>query len=124
MIYKISELSNLTGIPISTLRYYEEIGLLKPERNSSNYRVYGEKDLRWIEFIARAKATGMTLSAIKTYSDLREKGESTIIERIGLLIDQERILLAQKAEIQSHLDFIQHKKLAYYQALEEKNGQI
>lgn len=43
--YKISEISLLIGLSVPTLRYYEELELLKPQRNSSNYREFTEADL-------------------------------------------------------------------------------
>ena len=104
--YKISEISLLIGLSVPTLRYYEELELLKPQRNSSNYREFTEADLAWIEFIKRAKATGMPLTKIQEYSNLREQGDSTIIQRISLLVEQERILREQITDLEAHLDFI------------------
>ncbi|MFT9005617.1 MAG: MerR family transcriptional regulator [Liquorilactobacillus hordei] len=113
--YKISEISNITGLSIPTLRYYEDLGLLKPARNDNNYRVFTDKDLRWIEFISRAKATGMPLAKIIEYSKLREQGDETVKERISILEQQEQILHAQQQEIQTHIDFLQNKKRYYAQ---------
>ena len=113
--YKISEISSITGLSIPTLRYYEDLGLLKPARNDNNYRVFTDKDLRWIEFISRAKATGMPLAKIIEYSKLREQGDETVKERISILEQQEQILHAQQQEIQTHIDFLQNKKRYYAQ---------
>jgi|GEM_PF-483800 len=109
--YKISEIALLTELPIATLRYYEELDLLKPARNSSNYREFTEADLEWIFFIKRAKATGMSLAKIQDYSRLREQGDSTIIQRISLLVEQERILRQQITDLEGHLDFILQKNI-------------
>ncbi|WP_311406860.1 MerR family transcriptional regulator [Liquorilactobacillus uvarum] len=111
--YKISEISNMTDLSIPTLRYYEKLGLLKPARSSNNYRIFTDKDLRWIEFINRAKATGMPLSKIIEYSRLREQGNETIKERIDILEQQEQILYTEQQKIQIHIDFLQNKKLHY-----------
>ncbi|KRL05595.1 MerR family transcriptional regulator [Liquorilactobacillus hordei] len=113
--YKISEISSITGLSIPILRYYEDLGLLKPARNDNNYRVFKDKDLRWIEFISRAKATGMPLAKIIEYSKLREQGDETVKERISILEQQEQILHAQQQEIQTHIDFLQNKKRYYAQ---------
>lgn len=120
MNIKTSEFARQTGFSISTLRYYERLGLLKPSRNpSSQHREYTEKDLDWVQFIKRAKATGMTLSKIQEYSALRDQGDHTIIQRISILVEQERILRAQIAELNGHLDFILQKKYNYYEALQK-----
>ncbi len=113
--YKISEISSITRLSIPTLRYYEDLGLLKPARNGNNYRVFTDKDLRWIEFISRAKATGMPLAKIIEYSKLREQGDETVKERISILEQQEQILHAQQQKIQTHIDFLQNKKRYYAQ---------
>ena len=110
---KINELSKLTGFSVPTLRYYEDLGLLKPKRLGNNYRDYSEADVNWINFIKRAKMTGMTLATMKNYSDLREQGNSTIPERIKILEAQTKILQEKKCELDSHLEFLADKKRFY-----------
>ncbi|HCN75408.1 MerR family transcriptional regulator [Pseudolactococcus plantarum] len=116
--YKIAEIATLTDLSIPTLRYYEALGLLHPDRDSNNYRIFTDDDLRWIAFIKRAKATGMTLSKIVDYSKLREKGDSTVLERINILAEQEMILQIELEKIQAHINFLQNKKQFYTQFLE------
>lgn len=118
-IYRISDISRLTNLSIPTLRYYEDLELLKPKRDLNNYRMFTEKDLTWITFIKRAKATGMSLSNIIKYSKLREKGNKTIIDRIDLLQHQENILKDEQKRIQEHIDFLQNKKRYYNRLLNE-----
>lgn len=121
-IYKISDIANITGISIPTLRYYEKLGILKPERDSNNYRVYTDKELNWIDFIKRAKETGMTLKKIVEYSNLRERGDETINERIDILEQQEQLLINKQKIIQNHILFIQNKKEHYYEELDSKKS--
>ena len=116
--YKIADIAKLTDLSVPTLRYYETLGLLHPDRNRANYRIFTDNDLRWIAFIKRAKATGMTLSKIVDYSKLREKGDSTVLERINILAEQEMILQVELEKIQAHINFLQNKKQFYTQFLE------
>ena len=116
--YKIADIAKLTDLSVPTLRYYETLGLLHPDRNRANYRIFTDNDLRWIAFIKRAKATGMTLSKIVDYSKLREKGDSTVLERINILAEQEMILQIELEKIQAHINFLQNKKQFYTQFLE------
>ena len=74
MDYSIGEFSKVTGLGIHTLRYYEHENLIIPLRNASNRRRYSEKDIAWIAFIKRLKATGMPIKEIKKYAVLRAKG--------------------------------------------------
>ncbi len=116
--YKIADIAKLTDLSVPTLRYYETLGLLHPDRNRANYRIFTDNDIRWIAFIKRAKATGMTLSKIVDYSKLREKGDSTVLERINILEEQEMSLQVELEKIQEHINFLQNKKQFYTQFLE------
>lgn len=80
MEYSIGEFSKLTGLGIHTLRYYEQEGLIAPERNSGNRRCYSDKDLTWIAFIKRLKDTGMPIKEIRHYAELRAAGDPTLSE--------------------------------------------
>jgi MerR family copper efflux transcriptional regulator len=61
----IGEIAARTGLPAKTVRYYEEIGLLPaPPRSDGNYRVYGERELRVLSFISRARALGFSLKEV------------------------------------------------------------
>ena len=52
MEYTIQKLAQLAGVSTRTLRYYDEVGILKPARiNSSGYRIYGEKEINQLQQI-------------------------------------------------------------------------
>lgn len=62
---RIAEVARLTGLPSTTLRYYEEIGLIPPpERSDSGYRLFDDRAVERLAFIARAKTFGCTLEEI------------------------------------------------------------
>ena len=66
MEYTINKLANIAGISTRTLRYYDEIDLLKPCRiSSSGYRIYGEKEIDMLQQIMFYKSMDMKLSDIK-----------------------------------------------------------
>ena len=63
--YTIGETAERSGFSASTLRYYEGIGLVEPaERTPSGYRLYDERTLARLAFIARAKQLGCSLEDI------------------------------------------------------------
>lgn len=65
MEYTIHKLSRLAGVTPRTLRYYDEIGLLSPARkNSSNYRIYGQKEVDALQQILFFKELGFDLDTI------------------------------------------------------------
>lgn len=66
MEYTIQKLSKLAGISTRTLRYYDEIGLLKPVRNnSSGYRIYGSTEIDLLQQILFYRELGVGLENIK-----------------------------------------------------------
>lgn len=66
MEYTVQMLSNLAGISKRTLRYYDEIGILKPARiNSSGYRIYGQAEVDKLQQILFYRELGMSLNKIK-----------------------------------------------------------
>lgn len=65
MEYRIRELSELAGVSARTLRYYDEIGLLKPSRTSeAGYRFYGEKEVECLQQILFYRERGLELGQI------------------------------------------------------------
>lgn len=120
-MYKISEVAEKTGFSISTLRYYEELGILKPNRSTEGYREYGAIDLEWVQFIVRLKNTGMSLKTIQRYSTLRELGDATIEQRLSLLDNQEKVSQKKKEELEEHTQFLQKKKVTYKALLKERD---
>ncbi|MBD3922088.1 MerR family transcriptional regulator [Paenibacillus sp. PR3] len=70
-MYAIGEVSRMTGIPASTLRYYESISLLpEPQRaDGSQARRYTDSDLKIIAFIDGLKKTGMRLEDIALFAE-------------------------------------------------------
>lgn len=69
MVYKIGDFSNLVNISVRTLRYYDEIGLLKPEivDKFTSYRYYTEDNVVEAQFITLLKEVGFTLQEIIDY---------------------------------------------------------
>ena len=118
MDYSIGEFSKVTGLGIHTLRYYEHEGLIIPLRNSSNRRRYSEKDIAWISFIKRLKATGMPIKEIKKYAALRAKGDITLSERMEMLVQHRQSLNEQIRQLQEHEAMLDEKIAFYRQEIE------
>jgi len=113
MTYFIGEFARISGFSIDTLRYYEKVGFLKPQRNTSNRRIYTDTDVKWLKFIKRLKQTGMSIHEIDKYAALRYQGDQTMSERFQLLLVQEERLNEQALGIQQDLAFL-HKKMTFY----------
>ncbi|HVX46793.1 MAG TPA: MerR family transcriptional regulator [Mycobacteriales bacterium] len=72
--FRISQLAERTGVPASTLRYYESTGLLPAERSPAGYRLYGEAAINRLRFIAAAKQLGLPLDEIAELLQVWESG--------------------------------------------------
>lgn len=124
MEYPIGEFSKLTGLGIHTLRYYEQEGLIAPERNSSNSRCYSDKDLTWIEFIKRLKNTGMPIREIRHYAKLRAVGDPTLSERMEMLVQHRQALDEQIAQLQAHKIKLDEKIELYRNEIEQTQNNV
>jgi len=67
LLLRIGEFSKLTGVPIRTLRYYDEIDLFKPAEIDlfTDYRYYKEEQVEDLELINKLKSVGFSLEEIK-----------------------------------------------------------
>jgi DNA-binding transcriptional MerR regulator len=111
----ISEVAARTGLTTSTLRYYEQEGLLRGEidRASSSHRRYSDQDVRWVTFITKLRATGMPIRDIRRYTELAREGEHTTPARRALLVEHRDRVIAQLADMQHSLDTIDFKIATY-----------
>ena len=120
---KIGELEARSGASRHTLRYYEQIGLISPLRQTNNYRVYTVQTLQDLDFIQRAQSMGFSLGEIGEILDaqrnklidcadgakLIEKKMAEIKQKIANLqgiyryLDQERANLEASAARQLEL---------------------
>lgn len=118
----ISQAAERLGLTPDTLRYYERDGLLLAPvgRSASGHRRYGAEDLRWILLVTRLRSTGMPIRDVRRYADLVRSGAGNEHERLALLQEHRATVLAQLAEVQSHLGAIDHKIGLYTDALESR----
>lgn len=97
----IGEAARQTGISVKMLRYYEEIGLVRPAlRTYSGYRVYQDKDLATLRFVRRARDLGFQVREIATLLELwrDQKRSSAEVKAVALAH------VAELEERRRHLD--------------------
>ena len=67
----IGAVAERCGIPAKTIRYYEDIGLIRPaERRENGYRTYSPVDARELKFIQRARSLGFSVEEVRELLDL------------------------------------------------------
>jgi DNA-binding transcriptional MerR regulator len=95
MEYTVQRLAQLAGISARTLRYYDEIGILKPARiNSSGYRIYGQKEVDRLQQILFYRELGMSLDNIK------EIVTAPSFDEVEALREHQVKLLAKKEQLE------------------------
>lgn len=95
--YSIGELSKLFDITARSIRFYEEQGLLVPERQGQS-RIYHLKDKVRLKLILRGKRLGFSLAEIKTLFDLYDTNLNSAVqlETMLALTEQKRAVLNQQ----------------------------
>lgn len=72
---QIGEAARNAHLPVKTVRYYEEVGLVKPLRTDNGYRDYGDRDVHLLKFVQRARSLGFTIDEcrllLSLYGDKR-----------------------------------------------------
>lgn len=92
----IGKLAKRADVSADTLRFYEDEGLLTPNKKSeAGYRLYGEDAVRRLDFIKHAQQCGMTLSEIRQLLELKANDRSCCSDVRGLAI-QKKLQLEQK----------------------------
>lgn len=108
MEYTIKKIANLSGVSARTLRFYDEIDLLKPARvNSSGYRIYGQQEVNRLQQILFYRELDMKLEEIKEILDNPDFN----VEQA--LMEHQEKLLAKRREIDRLLASVQ-QTMHYY----------
>ena len=119
MYYTVGEMAKRLGVAPSTLRYYDQEGLLPfVERSEGGIRVFKESDYEWLQVIGCLKKTGMQLRDIKTFIEMAMQGDQTIEPRLALIIKQKESVKAQIAELEETLRTLEFKEWYYNTAKE------
>ncbi|HEX7737827.1 MAG TPA: MerR family transcriptional regulator [Ktedonobacteraceae bacterium] len=114
----IQQMAQVTGLSAHTLRYYERAGLMQQrvERDhSSGYRAYTRRDVNWIRFIKRLRATGMPIRDVQHYTELLRQGDETTSARMELLRKHRQRVEQHLSEVEQHLSAINYKIALYEQ---------
>jgi DNA-binding transcriptional MerR regulator len=117
MSYTISEAAEKTGLPPSTIRYYDKEGLLPNIKRKNGIRVFEDMDLRLMGLLTCLKNTGMPIKRIRDYVELTSKGDDTLQERYGIIKAQRKFVLDQIEQLQYYLEELDFKDWYYNKAL-------
>lgn len=120
-MYSMKEACQLTNMSYETLKFYCNERLVpNVKRDKRNYRIFSDKDIKWIDSLNYLKRCGMTINEMKEYLELCLEGERSIPERKIILAKKREALLQSMEEIQKSIDFIDWKQNFYDDVLSGK----
>lgn len=125
LAYTIREAASLSGLPESTLRYYEKIGIINPINRdvSSKHRTYSDDDLNIITAIACLNATGLSLKEMKSYLNNLKLGEEAASEQLKLLETQKQRLNQESEYLKLRSQYVD-LKIEYWQAVQNGKSEV
>lgn len=118
-MYTIGQVSEMTGLPISTLRYYDKEGLFPHMERVSGMRRFGEQELETLHMIECLKASGLEIRDIRQFMQWCTEGASSYPKRRQLLKRQKETLEAQMDDLRRSLAMLQFKCWYYEQAMRD-----
>ncbi|OLP46878.1 Cu(I)-responsive transcriptional regulator [Rhizobium oryziradicis] len=109
----IGEAAAASGVSAKMIRYYEEIGLVMPERRtSSNYRVYGDNEVHRLRFVRRARTLGFSLEETERllglWSDTSRKNDDVRAVALDHLKELEEKMEAMRAMADTLKNLVDH----------------
>lgn len=110
MHYSIGEVSEQTGIPVSTLRYYDREGMFPNiERKNGGIRSFSEEEVATLGIVECLKNSGLSIKEIKQFLDWCEEGDASLEKRRDLFYRQLDAVQQRMAQLQDTLDTVRYK---------------
>ena len=122
-MYTIGQVSEMFGLPISTLRYYDKEGLFPDMERSNGIRRFGQRELEALRVIECLKKSGMEIKDIRQFMEWCAQGSSTYPQRRAMFIRQKESVEAEIARMNRVLDMLSFKCWYYEQAIKDGNEQ-
>ena len=101
----IGAVARASGLPAKTIRYYEEIALIRPDRSENGYRTFSERHLHQLAFLSRARGLGFSIDECRALLALYE-------DRERASADVKRLAEEHLAEIDRKLTELQEMRVA------------
>ncbi|MGN0152071.1 MAG: MerR family transcriptional regulator [Wujia sp.] len=112
--YTIKEVAEMFQLPSSTLRYYEDMGLLtNVDRSKSGQRVYTQGHINRLKTICCFKKTGISIAKLQQFFFCEENEADHIDEILALLNEQQTHILEEIEQYQASLKHLK-RKITYY----------
>lgn len=118
-MYTIGQVSQLFGLPVSTLRYYDKEGLFPDIKRVSGIRQFDEKEVEAIRVIECLKRSGMEIKDIKQFMEWCARGPETYPQRREMFLKRKAHVEAEIERMQRVLDMLIFKCWYYGEAMRD-----
>lgn len=120
-MYTIGQISEMFGIPVSTLRYYDREGLFPDMQRCSGIRKFTEREIEILRLIECLKMSGLEIRDIRQFVKWCSEGSQTYEKRYDLLQKRKSAIESELEQMKKALDMICFKCWYYEQAMEDGN---
>lgn len=118
-MYTIGQVSEMFGLPISTLRYYDKQGLFPGMERTSGIRKFSDKEIEALRVIECLKKSGLEIKDIKQFMNWCVEGATTYPQRKELFEKQRKTVESEIEHMNKVLAMIQFKCWYYEQAMQD-----
>lgn len=118
-MYTIGEVSKMFDLSISTLRFYDKVGLLRNVKRKNGIRQFDDNDVEILLLIECLKNSGMQIKDIKIFLDWCAEGDATLSKRYEMFQKQRQKVLEEIKTLENSLSLIDFKCWYYFEAVKE-----
>lgn len=116
--YPIAEVSERTGLPKDTLRWYEREGLLpRVDRGPDGHRRYSEREVALLQMLVRLRDTGMPTREMRDFTRMLGEGAATHGARVALLLHHRDRTAGRIQQLHADLSLLDDKVVHYRQLI-------
>lgn len=120
-MYTIGQVSQMCGIPVSTLRYYDKEGLFPHMERVSGIRRFSDRELETLRIIECLKKSGLEIREIRKFMQWCAEGSSSYPQRRELFENQKKTVEKEIERLQKALDMLRFKCWYYDTAIADGN---
>lgn len=120
-MYTIGQVSEMFGLPVSTLRYYDKEGLFPNMKRESGIRKFDDREIEALRVIECLKKSGLEIRDIKQFMQWCTEGSATYEKRRELFLKQKEVVEAEIARMNHVKDMISYKCWYYDVAIKDGN---
>jgi MerR family transcriptional regulator, copper efflux regulator len=113
--YTIGEAALASGLPVKTVRYYDDAGLIRAQRRGNGYRIYIQRDVELLAFVQRARSLGFSLDECRDLLSLYQDGHRASA-------DVKRLATQRSAEIEQRITELKRLKGALDSLIDACSG--